>query len=87
MVVLLWLQFTVTPVSETSTLNGDVIHNDGSDVENGISGEHGEAVSLRVPDLSGMTAETDSQYGDTLSQTSITKLLARKFKVTVLVVS
>ena len=48
-------------------------------VENGPIQAVDSMVTLQVPESG--TSDADSSYGDTLTQTSITSLLSKKFKV------
>ena len=81
--MLTMFQFIVTRVEDNddgSTSDTDAIvpsrrHGNGS-----VTSPHG-MVTLQV--LDGGTSDAESSYGDTLTQTSITKLLSAKFKVSV----
>ena len=42
---------------------------------------HPDSISLQMADGLGAISDSESTYGDTLTQTSITKLLSKKFKV------
>ena len=89
----LW-QFTVTRVDDTAQNSNSVPTADSNDndinkaavpnhsgANSTVSpGEH-EMVSLQISDMHPSMSDGESAYGDTLTQTSITKLLSKKFKV------
>ena len=74
------LQFTVTRVDEEDGEVGqasDPLCCEGGAVSSPLTGSG--TVTLQLPDSG--TSDAESSYGDTLTQTSITKLLSKKFKV------
>ena len=77
-------QFTVTRVDEedgeTSGVGDALCGAEDGAASAPLTGRSQGAVRLPVPADSG-TSDAESSYGDTLTQTSITKLLSRKFKV------
>ena len=90
MSIFVYFQFTVTKVDEDANSlssgrsgervgNGD--HGGGGVSENGPLPQDA-VVTLQVPDSG--PSDGESSYGDTLTQTSITKLLSKKFKVSLL---
>ena len=89
---MLWFQFTVTRVEDDSVSLGNSSGGVSTDrvLLDGY-GDHpatrtpGRPDSLGVPEGAagggGASSDNESSYGDTLTQTSITKLLSNKFKV------
>ena len=70
------------PEQEPSTNHTSLVSaqsvNDAGNSENGPLIQEALSCSLQVPEI---TSDSESSYGDTLTQTSITKLLSKKFKV------